>query len=143
MSARSRALEDTLCLGYRDAVRERCGALCVRSATRLRAPDRSRGHKSRTRGSFGTTIEPFPVENLPAVDQDDSLLVALPYGERTDWLKNVLASGSAAVVTNGRTYDVDQDEVIPIAEATNFFRPREQGMHRHFHVDSALRLRRT
>ncbi len=78
-----------------------------------------------------------------AVERDDSLLIALPYGERTDWLKNVLASGSAAVVTNGRTYDVDQPEVIPIAEATNFFRPREQGMHRHFRVDSALRLRRS
>ncbi len=76
-----------------------------------------------------------------AVEYDDSLLIALPYGERTDWLKNVLASGSAAVVTNGRIYDVDQPEVIPIAEVTAFFRPREQGMHRHFRVDSALRLR--
>jgi deazaflavin-dependent oxidoreductase (nitroreductase family) len=77
-----------------------------------------------------------------AVEHDDSLLIALPYGEGTDWLKNVLASGSAAVVTNGRIYDVAQPEVIPIAEATAFFGPREQRMHRHFRVDSALRLRR-
>ena len=47
---------------------------------------------------------------------------ALPYGEQTDWLKNVLANGSAAVVTNGRIYDVGQPEVIPIAEVTDFFR---------------------
>ena len=77
-----------------------------------------------------------------AVEHDASLLIALPYGEGTDWLKNVLASGSAAVVTNGRTNDVDQPEVIPIAEATAFFRAREQGMHRHLRVDSAVRLRR-
>lgn len=76
-----------------------------------------------------------------AVEYDDSLLIALPYGARTDWL-NVLASGSAAVVANGRTYDVDQPEIIPIAEATNFFGPREQGMHGHFRVDCPLRLRR-
>ena len=77
-----------------------------------------------------------------AVEHDDSLLIALPYGERTDWLKNVLASGSAAVIKNGRTYEVDKPAVIPITEATSFFRPREQRMHRQFHVDSALRLRR-
>ena len=79
---------------------------------------------------------------MVAVEQDGRLLIALPYRERTDWLKNVLARGSAAVITNGRTYDVDQLEVIPMAEATNFFGPREQGMHRHFRLDSAVRLRR-
>jgi deazaflavin-dependent oxidoreductase (nitroreductase family) len=77
-----------------------------------------------------------------AVAHDDNLFIALPYGERTDWLKNVVASGSAAVVMNGRTYAVDKPEVIPITEATSFFRPREQRMHRQFHIDSALRLRR-
>jgi hypothetical protein len=25
---------------------------------------------------------------------DDSFLIALPYGERTDWLKNVLGAGA-------------------------------------------------
>ena len=77
-----------------------------------------------------------------AVEHDDSFLIALPYGERTDWLKNVLAKGSATLVTAGRTYEVDEPEVIPMAEATGYFRPREQRMHRQFGVGSALRVRR-
>jgi deazaflavin-dependent oxidoreductase (nitroreductase family) len=75
-----------------------------------------------------------------AVQHDDSFLIALPYGERTDWLKNVLGTGSAAIMTNGHTYQVDRPEVIPMAEATAYFRPREQRMHRQFHVGSALQV---
>ena len=77
-----------------------------------------------------------------AAAHDDSFLIALPYGEHTDWLKNVLAEGSATLVTGGKTYQVDRPEVIPMAEATIYFRPREQRLHRQFHVGSALRLRR-
>ena len=76
-----------------------------------------------------------------AVQHDDSFLIALPYGQRTDWLKNVLDKGSAAIVTNGHTYEVDRPEVIPMTEATAYFRPREQRMHRQFHVDAALQVR--
>jgi deazaflavin-dependent oxidoreductase (nitroreductase family) len=76
-----------------------------------------------------------------AAQHDDSFVIALPYGQRTDWLKNVLAAGSAAIVTNGHTYDVDQPQVVPMAEATAYFRPREQRMHRQFHVDTALQVR--
>jgi deazaflavin-dependent oxidoreductase (nitroreductase family) len=71
---------------------------------------------------------------------DDSFLIALPYGQRTDWLKNVLDKGSATIVTNGQTHEVDRPEVIPMTEATAYFRPREQRMHRQFHVDSALQV---
>ncbi len=76
-----------------------------------------------------------------AARHDDHCLIALPYGKRTDWLKNVLAEGSAVIVTDGHAYDVDRPEVIPIAEATACFRPREQRMHRQFRVESALRVR--
>jgi deazaflavin-dependent oxidoreductase (nitroreductase family) len=78
---------------------------------------------------------------VAAAQHDDSFLIALPYGNRTDWLKNVLAKGSAAIVTNGNTYEVDRPKVIPMEEATEYFRPREQRMHRQFHVDSALQVR--
>lgn len=72
---------------------------------------------------------------------DDSFLIALPYGKRTDWLKNVLDKGSATIVSNGRAYEVDRPEIIPMAQATAYFRPREQRMHRQFRVDSALQVR--
>ena len=77
-----------------------------------------------------------------AVQHDDSFLIALPYGARTDWLKNVLHNGSATIVTNGRTYEVDRPEVLPMADATAYFRPRERRLHRQFHVDSALQVHR-
>jgi deazaflavin-dependent oxidoreductase (nitroreductase family) len=75
-----------------------------------------------------------------AVRHDDSFLIALPYGMRTDWLKNVLGKGSATLVTNGHAYEVDRPEVIPMEGATGYFRPREQRMHRQFHVDAALQV---
>src|SRR5215472_5428968 len=77
-----------------------------------------------------------------AVQHDDNFLIALPYGQRTDWLKNVLAKGSAAIVTNGHTYEVARPEVIPRAGATAHFRPREHRIHRKSHVDLALKFRK-
>ena len=77
-----------------------------------------------------------------AVEHDDSVLIALPYGERTDWMKNVLASGNATVVTHGRTLGVDQPSVIPMTEATKYFGAKEQKLHRRFGVDTCLRFHR-
>ena len=75
------------------------------------------------------------------VRHDDRFLIALPHGQRTDWLKNVLGKGAATIVTQGRTHDVGRPEVIPMAEATEYFGPREQRMHRQFGVGSALQVR--
>jgi deazaflavin-dependent oxidoreductase (nitroreductase family) len=77
-----------------------------------------------------------------AVEHDDSFLIALPYGQHTDWLRNVLAAGKATVVTHGRAYDVDQPVVVPMDEATMYFGPKEQKLHRRFSVESCLQLRR-
>ncbi len=77
-----------------------------------------------------------------AVEHDDSLLIALPYGKGTDWMKNVLANGTATVVTHGQTYAVDQPQVIPMTEVTRYFRPKEQKLHRRFAVDTCLRVHR-
>src|SRR5215472_18634212 len=51
-----------------------------------------------------------------AVQHDDSFLIALPYGTRTDWLKNVLDKGSATIVADGQEYEVGRPAVIPMAE---------------------------
>jgi deazaflavin-dependent oxidoreductase (nitroreductase family) len=71
----------------------------------------------------------------------DFFLIALPYGERTDWLRNVLSKGSAVIVTGGQAYEIDQPEIIPMSEVTAYFRPGEQRMQRQFRVASALRVR--
>ena len=78
-----------------------------------------------------------------AVEHEDSVLIALPYGERTDWMKNVLASGHATLVSNGQTYEVDRPQIIAMTEATRYFRPKEQKMHQRFAVDTCLRVHRS
>ena len=77
-----------------------------------------------------------------AVEHDDSFLIAIPYGERTDWVKNVLANRKGTVVTHGRTYEVDQPLIIPMTEATSYFGPKEQKLHRRFAVDTCLLVHR-
>ena len=78
-----------------------------------------------------------------AVEHNDGFLIALPYGQRTDWAKNVMASGAASVVSHGQTYRVDQPQVIPMGEATSFFGPKEQKLHRRFAVATCLQVHLT
>jgi hypothetical protein len=92
-------------------------------------------HQGRISGrSYETPIVPFAT--------DDGFLVSLPYGPGTDWAKNVLAHGSAVLVTDGRTYTVDRAEVIATELVNDQFPPGEQRTHRLFGVDQCLRLRR-
>jgi deazaflavin-dependent oxidoreductase (nitroreductase family) len=77
-----------------------------------------------------------------AVEHDDNFLIALPYGRRTDWAKNVLAGGATSVMTHGQPYEVDQPQVIPMTDATGFFGPKEQKLHRRFAVDTCLQVHR-
>jgi deazaflavin-dependent oxidoreductase (nitroreductase family) len=99
------------------------------------------GYASVIRHVGRTTGRPYetPVE---AVATDDGFVIALPYGSNTDWLKNVLASGSATIVDDGNTYQVDQPEIVPIAMGARHFTPKDQRTHRLFGVEQCLRVRR-
>lgn len=88
-----------------------------------------------------TTGRPFETP-VGAVATDDGFVIALPYGPNTDWLKNVLAGGSATIVDEGNTHRVDRPEVVPIAVAGSYFPPRDQRAHRLFGVEQCLRVRR-
>ena len=76
-----------------------------------------------------------------AVATEGGFVIALPYGPNTDWLKNVLASGSATIVHEGGDHTVDQPEIIDLADATSLFSPGDQRAHRLFAVDQGLRVR--
>jgi deazaflavin-dependent oxidoreductase (nitroreductase family) len=52
---------------------------------------------------------------------DDGFVVALVYGPRSDWLKNVLASGSATVVHQGLSFPVERPEVVPFDSVAHHF----------------------
>jgi deazaflavin-dependent oxidoreductase (nitroreductase family) len=92
-------------------------------------------HRGRTSGQAYET----PVGVVAA---DDGFLVALVYGSRTNWLKNVLASGSATIVHEGQTHEVDRPEVIPMQAAAARFTAGDQQGFRLLGVDRALRVRR-
>jgi hypothetical protein len=72
----------------------------------------------------------------------DGFLIALPYGTRANWLRNVLASGAASLVTEGRAYEVDRPEIVPMAGVRVHFGPSDQRSFRLFGVDQCLQLRR-
>ena len=76
------------------------------------------------------------------VAADDGFVIALVYGSRTNWLQNVLASGSATIVHEGQTYEVDQPEIVPMKVVAARFTAGDQQGFRRLAVDQALRVRR-
>jgi hypothetical protein len=69
-------------------------------------------------------------------------VIAIVYGAGTDWLKNVLASGAAAIVHDGDTYPVDQPEIVPMDSVRAYFPTTLQRTHRLIRVEGYLRVRR-
>jgi deazaflavin-dependent oxidoreductase (nitroreductase family) len=92
-------------------------------------------HQGRTTG----TIYETPVWAVPT---EDGFVIAIVYGSRTDWLKNVLASGSAAIVHEGATYRVERPEIVPMESARAYFSATLQRIHRLIRVEWCLRVRR-
>lgn len=92
-------------------------------------------HVGRTSGTpYETPIGPYTT--------DDGFVVTLPYGSSPDWLKNVLAAGSAVIVHEGNTYRVDRPELVPSTVAFVHVPRSEQRSLRLFGVDEFLRVRR-
>ncbi len=92
-------------------------------------------HVGRTTGrSYETPVA--------AAATDGGFVIALPYGTSTDWVKNVLASGSATIVDGGGEYRVDQPEIVPLAQVEQVFSHNAQSAHHLFGVEECLRVRR-
>ena len=88
-----------------------------------------------------TTGQPYETP-VQAVATDDGFVIALPYGPNTDWLKNVLASGSATIAHDGADHRVERPEVVPMSVAERHFSSNDQRTHRLFRVDDCLLVRR-
>ena len=56
----------------------------------------------------------------------DGFVIVLPYGTRADWLRNVLAAGSATIVHEGQEYAVARPELIAVDDAPHEFSASEQ-----------------
>jgi deazaflavin-dependent oxidoreductase (nitroreductase family) len=93
-------------------------------------------HRGRRTGRAYET----PVGVIPA--GPDEFLIILPYGPRTQWLRNVLAAGEATLVTEGRTVRVDRPTVIPTRDVADLFSASDRRSVRLLATDDCLRLHR-
>jgi deazaflavin-dependent oxidoreductase (nitroreductase family) len=75
------------------------------------------------------------------VADGDAFLIALPYGSRAQWLRNVLAAGSATLVHEGTTYRVDRPELIALATVADRFPASDRRLFRWLRVEDCLWLR--
>jgi deazaflavin-dependent oxidoreductase (nitroreductase family) len=91
-------------------------------------------HRGRRSGrEYATPVGAVPIS--------DGFVITLPYGTRAQWVRNVLAAGSATVVNEGRAYPVDHVEVVPTSSVATVFSPADQRVNRLFRVDECLRVR--
>jgi hypothetical protein len=108
----------------------------LRSAGRPGASASVVRHVGRVSGrTYDTPVGPFELGG------DDGFVIALPYGPDTDWVRNVMASGSATLVHEGRTVPVSSPEVVATADVIRDLPSSEQRTLRLFRVDHCLRLR--
>jgi deazaflavin-dependent oxidoreductase (nitroreductase family) len=91
-------------------------------------------HQGRVSGQQYRT----PVGTVPT---DDGFVVALVYGSNTDWVKNVMAAGSAAITHEGQQYEVTDPTLVPLESVSGFFEDSELPAMRLFGVRECLRLR--
>jgi hypothetical protein len=90
-------------------------------------------HVGRTSGTAYET----PVQ---AVKTEHGFAIPLPYADRSDWFKNVLASGKAELVHEGVVYKTDRPEVAGWDAVESYFAEKDRPMLRLFNVDQFLMM---
>ena len=71
----------------------------------------------------------------------DGFIVPMPWGERTDWFRNVRAAGECVIRWKGRDYALVQPEVIDAATARAVFGATQWSAMTRFGINQCLRLR--
>jgi deazaflavin-dependent oxidoreductase (nitroreductase family) len=90
-------------------------------------------HRGRRSGrTFRTPVVAEPT--------DDGFVIALVYGEDSDWLRNLLAAGSATITREGETCAVERPEVLPIDELAGWFPDNDRRSFARFRVDRGVRV---
>ena len=72
----------------------------------------------------------------------DGFVLPLPWGEGTDWCRNVRAAGGGIVHWGGADIEVDSPEIIETAEALPNFDPYMRPMVKLVGIKKFLRVRR-
>ena len=92
-------------------------------------------HRGRRSGKSYRT--PVAIRSTP-----DGFVLPLPFGERVDWCRNLLADGGGIVHWRGVDYAVVQPEIIDGASAAVSFNAYMRVVLRALRMKSAIRLRR-
>ena len=92
-------------------------------------------HRGRRSGrAYRTPVNVFPVEG--------GFVIALTYGSRTDWVRNVQAAGGCSVETRGELVACDRPRLYRDPERRGI-RPLERRVLGLIGVEEFLELRRT
>lgn len=90
-------------------------------------------HTGRRSAKVYTT--PVVADRVP-----DGFILPLPYGTDVDWLRNLLASGGAALTVDGETFDVVAPSVIDAATALPQLSPRRRCAFRLFRIANFVKV---
>lgn len=76
---------------------------------------------------------------------DDTIMIPLTFGSRSDWSRNVRAAGGCSIRLNGEHYEAVQPEIVPWPQAKPLVRSAfgrfERLAFRVFGIQQFLRLR--
>jgi deazaflavin-dependent oxidoreductase (nitroreductase family) len=108
--------------------------LVLRSAGRRDSRYAIVRHVGRRSGKlYATPVVPYPL--------DDGFLIALPYGPRVDWLRNLEAAGQATIQLGDVTYTVGYPEVLTEECALSLLSAPDALRLRRLHVPRYLHVR--
>ena len=71
----------------------------------------------------------------------DGFVVPMPWGEQTDWYRNVRAAGGCVIRWKGRDYQLVEPEIVDPAAAGAGFGAFERAMMARLGIEHCLRLR--
>lgn len=80
------------------------------------------------------------VTPLTAHRSEDTIVVGLPYGTGVDWLRNLQAAGQGVVELEGRSFAVDEPEVVPVDRVVELLPPSVSRLFQLYDTKYALRL---
>jgi deazaflavin-dependent oxidoreductase (nitroreductase family) len=87
------------------------------------------------------------VTPLAAYPLGDGFVFMLTHGPKTDWWRNILASGTCTLTLKGRTYALERPEILPMSAALSAYPPivrlfiRATGVRQCVWVHARKRLR--
>ena len=79
---------------------------------------------------------------MDIIASGDTFVIALPYGTNAQWVRNVLAAGTADLTIEGHTWAADHAELVPTSQVADAFPPSDLRMFRLLGTDRCLRLQR-